>query len=116
MFELILEKIDFFFELFDLSFKAFLFFEVNRKFRAKLLNKVFEGKIGDKGFVWKREVGAGTFVMGLEPEFNGVFLVTATISSDHRFSHWSFCDGAGPFLLEGLNENVLFAVHFGFVK
>ncbi len=116
MFKLILEKIDFFFKLVDLSFKAFLFFKVNRKFRAKLLDKVFKGKVGNEGFVRKRNVGAGTFVMCLEPEGNCVFLIAATISSDHWFGHGGFSDRAGPLVFEGLDEDVLFAVHFGFVE
>jgi hypothetical protein len=57
VFKLIFERANFFFEMLDLSFKTFLFFEINRKFRAKLLYKIFERNIGGQIIVREREEG-----------------------------------------------------------
>lgn len=112
VFELVLKKIDFLFELIDLSFKAFLLLKKDWKFGAEFLDKIFEGKVGNESFIWEGKVSAGTFITILKPEGNGSFLVAVTIWGHNWFSHGCLVDGTHPLVFEGLDKDVLFAVHW----
>lgn len=75
------------------------------------MGEAFEGQVRDKFGVFEGKVRDGGFVLSFEPVSDGLSFVGVSIGGDDGFVDHGFRNGTGPLLFEGLDKELVLAIH-----